>query len=346
MRLLIVFILLIAATISWPQSMKAGDSIRLSSPWAVELNDELPVNADGAIWLPGGAKVDAGGREFEEVRSAVIRLLNRSGADTRGLRIVKGRRSSNKVSFFGAIENPGSIQFKPGLRMRDVLAIAIPIHGADLDSVSIEDVQGVSRIVSVELDPRKDSDLGIPLREGDAIFIPLSQVSSDVAVLGEVGTPGKVEFFVGLTALKAIGLAGGMTGNADRSRIEVRRAGQPTQYVNAELNYDVALRKGDVIVVSIVDAPKYFYVTGAVGKPGRYAFESGLRLTRALLLAGGTIPLLTIDEIVILRRVSGSLKRLRFSLSKIQQRIEPNPILEPGDSIEVLAKSRGVRQGP
>ena len=95
------------------------------------------------------------------------------------------------------------------------------------------------------------------------------------------------------------------------------------------------VRPGDV--VTLRERPRQFvYVAGAVREPGQREFHAGLTLTQALLAAGG---LTSSDRAVVnvtRQGADGKLSTARYVLADIKSGKTPDPVLRPGDRLEVL----------
>jgi protein involved in polysaccharide export with SLBB domain len=91
------------------------------------------------------------------------------------------------------------------------------------------------------------------LKDGDRLAIP--RITQEVTVIGEVQSPTSHLFTDGSSASDYIGLSGGMTQRADKSRIYVVRAdgsvvgGNGSRWFSSEGNIDV--RPGDTVVVPL-----------------------------------------------------------------------------------------------
>lgn len=69
-----------------------------------------------------------------------------------------------------------------------------------------------------------------------------------IFVLGEVGVPGSYPYTVGLTALKAVALAGGFSIRAKKTEMRVTRASEPWKGAQRITGSDV-ISPGDIVVV-------------------------------------------------------------------------------------------------
>jgi protein involved in polysaccharide export with SLBB domain len=102
-------------------------------------------------------------------------------------------------------------------------------------------------------------------------------------VSGEVKTPGGHPYEDGLSVQKAISMAGGLTEKAERDNVHVlRRINGQEETLPVKLESQVL--PDDTIVVP---EGQKFYVSGEVKTPGRFVYEKGLTIHKALSLAGG-----------------------------------------------------------
>jgi protein involved in polysaccharide export with SLBB domain len=102
-------------------------------------------------------------------------------------------------------------------------------------------------------------------------------------VSGEVKNPSSYPYKERLTVHKAIAMAGGLTDKAERAKFQVlRQIDSHEQTLPVEL--DSVLLPDDIIVVA---EAQRVYVSGEVKTPGRYMYEKGLTVHKAISLAGG-----------------------------------------------------------
>lgn len=124
---------------------------------------------------------------------------------------------------------------------------------------------------------------------------PLTIDPGSVQVTGEVVSPGKISLQgPAMAVIEALGLTGGLTGNAGDEVIVSRRpladaepqlvviSRQDLERGRAEVN--LMLQDGDIVNVPTV---KRYFITGGVKNPGSYALHYGTTVARAIVLAGG-----------------------------------------------------------
>ncbi len=96
------------------------------------------------------------------------------------------------------------------------------------------------------------------------------------------------------------------------------------------------VRRGDVITVT-ARPEQYVYVSGAVRQPGQKQFHAGLTLTQTIMSAGGALQSQGATVVAVTRQgEDGRLTSTRYSLAEIKSGREPDPLMRPGDRVEVL----------
>lgn len=110
--------------------------------------------------------------------------------------------------------------------------------------------------------------------------------------------------------------------------------------VNVDLNDAAGLNtlvmSGDVITLT-VRPPEFYYIGGEVGAPGQKDFHSGITLTQALLASGGATKAAGERVRVLRAGPDGRLSPTEYNLREIENGVVPDPLLQPGDRIEVQA---------
>jgi protein involved in polysaccharide export with SLBB domain len=108
--------------------------------------------------------------------------------------------------------------------------------------------------------------------------------------------------------------------------------------VNVDLNDAAGLNTlvmtGDVVTLT-VRPPEFYYVGGEVGAPGQKDFHSGITLTQGLLASGGAANAAAARVRVLRAGADGRLSPTEYKLSEIENGVVPDPLLQPGDRIEV-----------
>lgn len=94
---------------------------------------------------------------------------------------------------------------------------------------------------------------------------------------------------------------------------------------------------GDVITLAAAppQPPQFFYIGGQVVSPGQKDFHAGLTLTQAVLASGGTTRFAGGKVKVSRQGADGRLVTTEYSLKQIESGKIPDPVLQPGDRVDV-----------
>ena len=95
---------------------------------------------------------------------------------------------------------------------------------------------------------------------------------------GEVKNPGGYPYKEGLTVHKAVAMAGGLTEKAERGDVHILRAGKGQEETLVGKPESLLLPDDTIVVAE----GQRVYVSGEVKTPGRYLYEKGLTVHKAL----------------------------------------------------------------
>ena len=132
-------------------------------------------------------------------------------------------------------------------------------------------------------------------------------------VSGEVRTPGGFPYEEGLSVQKAISIAGGMTDKAEKHDVSILRLVNGKEQ-SFPVKVDSVVLPDDTIVVA---EGKRFYVNGEVKSPGRYLYEKGMTVHKAITMVGGFTDKAAVGRTKILRIVNGEEQSIRVNLDAI-----------------------------
>lgn len=180
-----------------------------------------------------------------------------------------------------------------------------------------------------------------------------------VAVIGAVKAPGRFELRRPIRLLELLALYASGPDPTSDGRIEVVHTqsetcggaqNQEAALVSASYDWDDTrlgkeesnpyVRPGDVI--SMAEAPQAF-VIGNVREPRSIPLKEKVTLTTAIAMAGGTLDATKSDQIRIERQKRGSASKdlLVFNLNAIKKQQAEDPVLQPGDIVEVPSSTGG-----
>lgn len=160
--------------------------------------------------------------------------------------------------------------------------------------------------------------------------------SHTVTISGLVDSPGRKVLRREAMPLYAV-LAEAML-RSEATTATVVRGGKESAALRLDDEQALAtlIQAGDLIKISGAASPgQFLYVGGAVTSPGEKAFREGMTLTQALLSAGGAVRSDNTVVKVARRNANGLLSTSEYKLRSIEEGKSPDPVIQPGDRIEV-----------
>lgn len=142
-----------------------------------------------------------------------------------------------------------------------------------------------------------------------------------VYVTGEVRKPGSYPYEDGMTVIKAVSLAGGLTEKAADGKMTVTRKGAGAQGPALSVAMNDLLRPDDVLQIP---EKRWVYVTGEVKKPGSYLYDDQMTILKAITLAGGLTDKAAPGRTDIIRKANGKEDKVR---AKMEDAIQPEDII-------------------
>ena len=231
------------------------------------------------------------------------------------------------VRISGEVVRPGTFQFRPGLRVGDLVRQA---DGLTIDAYLPQAFvsRQVGQAGSVELVPQRLTvgssrrvlviDLELALKgnpEHDIELMPLDHleirsrqqatVRPTVKVLGPVKQPGTYELTAGLRVSELVAMAGNVLPevfydeaelirrvyDSERRQLDVRRYRFDLgSALSGTPDADYVLQNGDQVVIrALRSAQVTVEIDGEVRFPGTYVFPAGARITELIAAAGGVL---------------------------------------------------------
>ena len=142
-----------------------------------------------------------------------------------------------------------------------------------------------------------------------------------VIVSGAVENAGRIEYQEGMTLRILSALAQINTNNMDLTQVEIQR--NSDRFNPGTL--DDMIFPGDIVSYSVVHAAaNYYYIYGEVARSGRYPYEEGLTIEKAIIVAGGYTPFASKRNVRVRR--DGDEKAIKIKLHET---------VVPGDVITV-----------
>jgi len=243
-----------AAPMTAPADYKLapGDSVRITVFQNPDLSIETRISESGSISFPLLGTVRLAGMTTAQAEKRIADGL-RDGNFVKApqVSLVVATVRGNQASVLGQVLRPGRYPIETAeMRLTDLLALAggIAPTGADVVTV-VGKRNGKPFRVEVDLPTVFGPDRVINdvlLQNEDVVWVDRAPM---IFVYGEVQRPGTHRLERGLTVLKALATAGGLTQRGTEKGIRVQRRGADgkTQTLNPPM--DELLRDGDVVYV-------------------------------------------------------------------------------------------------
>jgi polysaccharide biosynthesis/export protein len=249
----------------------------------------LTVGRDGRIKFPKLGPIAVSGMGFDAARAALEHRVSQQLVGTQ-VSVTMGDLRSIRVFVLGEAEKPGSYTVS-GL---STMTNALFVSGGVKTIGSLRNIQLMrnGHLVSVldlyDLMLRGDTSGDRQLMPGDVIFIP--PIGTTATVYGAVRRPAIYELKKEKTAEQLVGIAGGLSPDADASLAQLERieASQLREMRNINLNSsagrDTEISNGDKLRVPAIrpTLENSVELSGYVFRPGAFQYRAGLRLTDVL----------------------------------------------------------------
>ena len=230
-------------------------------------------------------------------------------------------------------------RFNTEARVTQQGKISLPYLGEiDVEGLTGTELEKKLVKVLIERDFLKDPQVSVLIKELQ---------SKRVSVIGAIQTPGPIELLGRQTLLQIISAAGGITREAAREILIIRRLPDGTSsslhipienlIVKGETQFDIPVEAGDIINVQ-VDRMVQVYVIGQVKSPGALSvLQSRIpTVTQAIAQAGGYTERASLTRVVIKRRDSaGGEKEIKVDVKAILKNKAKDVQLQENDTVYV-----------
>lgn len=269
------------------------------------------------------------------------------------------------VQIAGEVVRPGNFQYRPGLRVSDLINLAdgLTIEAflpqafisrqvgtpGNIEMVTDRvELGSTRRVIVIDLAKalQNDSEHNIELFPLDQLSIRSQQratVQPTVEIIGAVQKPGRYELTTGLRVSELIALADNVTPDVYYDEAELIR--RVNDHTNGQLNvkryrfnlrraleesgkHDPVLKNGDRLVIrKIRQAEVKARIEGLVRFPGEYVFPANAKITDLIAAAGGLVDDADLRAAVFTRQSVKDLQNARFAhLRERTQRVFENAL--------------------
>jgi len=265
---MVIFVMLCSAVAEANERYVIGDEdvLQISVWGSPELTIQVPVRPDGMITFPPVGDVKATDLAPLELKAVLEKELTKY-VKSPTVSVVVTAINSFKVFVLGggvsgtattAGATSGAITLRRNTTLLQLLAQLGSLQNTDLNNSFVlrngEKLSADFYKLVIKGDISKD----IQLRPNDVIFMP-DNFDKRIMVVGQVRTPGVVQYREGMTVLDSILSAGGFTEFADPNDVTVVRKEEDkvrkievklkSVMKKGEINKDLPLKPGDRILV-------------------------------------------------------------------------------------------------
>jgi polysaccharide export outer membrane protein len=245
-----------------PESYRVGpkDVLTVAVFGHPELSGKMTVAPDGTISFPLLGSIKANDRTTAEIAGDLVAKLSDGFLKKPQVSVDIVEYLSRRIFVIGEVRTPGPQSLTGSTTLLESLARAGSLtEEAGGEIVLLRPPQsqspgpvvpgqtGVTELTRVTVQQLRSGTLpaNVELQSGDTIFVPRAET---VHVLGNVKTPGGYRFEPGLTAIRAIYLAGGVSDMGTTGRIQITRIvdGKETKL---KAKADDLLKPGDTVIV-------------------------------------------------------------------------------------------------
>lgn len=308
----------------------------------------LTVGRDGQLNFPELGPIAVSGKSFQSVRAEIE---SRVAQQLVGVQASVGLGDTRAIRVFvaGDAQQPGTYTVS-GLA---TITSALYAAGGVKPTGSLRDIQLkrqgaiIRRFDVYDLLLKGDTSADAPLRSGDVIFVP--PVGETVTIDGEVRRPAIYELSPRSTIADVVALAGGLTAEADPTRVSVVRLDE--QRLRIALDRPLVAdgsgrtdraRNGDVIEVEKVrpTLDTGIRVEGHVHRSLTVAWREGLRISEVLPSVDELKPNADLGYVLVVRESKPDRRRSVVSADLLAAWREPSSkadlVLAPRDRILVF----------
>ncbi|NMC65567.1 MAG: hypothetical protein GYA53_05445 [Acidobacteria bacterium] len=228
-----------------------------------EFDHTVRVSEDGSITLPLIGNIQIGGLTKDKAEKKLSELLEKYVKKAQVSIFIKEYQSS-RVAIIGAVEKPGMYELVGRQTLLQMISQAGGFKDTAANEIYVlrEGQDGTTASISIDLEDlmiNGNQNLNIPIQANDVINVPVDKLIN-VYVFGEVRQPGALQVKMSnkITLLQAIAQAGGLSENATKRGVTIKRRDKSGKEINLSVNLndiikgkkkDIPLQEGDVVIV-------------------------------------------------------------------------------------------------
>ena len=233
------------------------DKLSVTVQGVPELTKEVTVEQDGTFDFPLIGRIAAGGKGVRAIEAEIKGKLSPKYLANPMVNVDVKEYRSQVVYVFGAVIKPGPYKIAGNATIMTVLADAgfslksgqtITITRWPKGTKPTGPAANAPNAEVIKIN-RKDLEFGlagqiIALQDGDTISVPETE---KYTMTGYIRSPGVFELDGEVTLLQALAIAGGVTDQGAKNRIEIQRVGVAKPLKNVKMTE--LIKPGDIITI-------------------------------------------------------------------------------------------------
>lgn len=326
-----------------PYLLAGEDVISITVIHHPQYSSQIVIPPDGHISMPLLEPFSVTGKTTQEVAQMLTEKYRKYYKNP-SVNVTLAQKRRENVLIYGFVSRVGTLEYRPALRLLEVLAEAGGASpSGDLSKVTLTRKSGDKQVLDISRPETKGgTEVDILLQPGDVIYVP--ERNTKISVLGEVAQPGSFDYYKDeITVIEAITKAGGVRETADLAAATLIHDGQEQPLDleailrRGELAGNIKLSPGDRIMIPELRNRTYVY--GAVARPGYYLFKPGDRILDALNGSGGPLRDADLRKINVIRidkqKNTGTVEEIDLQKFLKKGDMKYNVALGPGDVLFV-----------
>lgn len=303
------------------------DHLQIQSFGKESSNKRVKIDRDGIIQLDGIGPMEVAGLTFQEASELIKARISEANIGIEAA-VSMGKLRTINVFVAGEAKYPGMYAVSAMTSVTQALFVAGGV--SDIGSLRhIKVTRGGTTVAHFDLYDlllRGDNSGDQTLKHGDVVFI--SPINGVAEISGEVNRPAIYEIKAGETVSQLLDMAGGHKPKAHIKAVTLQRINQQnvkdlkTLDLTNSVDAATALQAGDSLVLSAISnrIENEIVLAGAVVRPGRYAYKSGMQLTDVIRgVWSDLLPTVDLDYALVLRELNrkGDIEVIQLNLADV-----------------------------
>ncbi len=339
----IMIVIACAASFADGSKLEPDDIIQVTIDDADEFTKPYQLDSEGNINLPMYGELNVLNMDTSEAAAAITNALKGDILVSPQVMVVYAGRVQMEVFVVGQVKKPGLVKIGTGQTLIQALAEAGYDDTADLSHITIQRGDEVASYDVSEYLSGEDLSQNPKLQSGDTVAVQRIDKIGSVTFSGAVKTVGPFDIRRDTTLREALGQIGGITAEADKTRVVVKRveAAEPIaidyeKAMEGDPQHNIVLRPGDTVYVP-EEKNAFFTILGGVNRSGPYPIEDPISLSEAIAMAGGYSQNGDFRKVQLMRPGAEGMpgESKTYNLHDIMAKGGEEPMVERGDRIYV-----------